>query len=139
MIERETFLKALAENEDDVPSRMVYADWLEEKGEHEEAERQRQWPAAKAWFVRFCEEHNPSPDEEDAYEMVLSYQDLIEMGRYALTEPDSDGYGVICGNNDSMSYALEDHKREFWKNWSIMTGIPLPPDVEERSYFSCAC
>ncbi|HEV3257586.1 MAG TPA: TIGR02996 domain-containing protein, partial [Gemmataceae bacterium] len=33
MNEREAFLKALAENEDDTTTRLVYADWLEERGD----------------------------------------------------------------------------------------------------------
>ena len=55
MDQREAFLKALAENEDDTTTRLVYADWLDEQGEHEEADRQRKWPAAKEWLVRFCQ------------------------------------------------------------------------------------
>jgi uncharacterized protein (TIGR02996 family) len=133
---REGFLKALAENEDDTPTRLVYADWLDEQGEHEEADRQRKWPAAKEWLVRFCQDNNPEPDEET---WIISYEDLLELGRQAIEEPDEDGFGVHCGNNMDMSYALQENSGEFWKNWSTVTGTPLPPDVEERGYFSCAC
>src|SRR5205814_1124014 len=52
MNQRNAFLKALAKNEDDTATRLVYADWLDEHGEHEEADRQRKWPAAKEWLVR---------------------------------------------------------------------------------------
>ena len=65
MNERDAFLEALARNEDDTPTRLVYADWLDEQGEHEEADRQRKWPAAKEWLVRFCRRFNPHPDDED--------------------------------------------------------------------------
>ena len=58
MNERKKFLKALAKNEDETTTRMVYADWLDDQGEHEEADRQRKWPAAKAWLVQFCRDHN---------------------------------------------------------------------------------
>ena len=140
MNERDAFLKTLAQNEDDTPTRLVYADWLDENGEHEEADRQRKWPAAKEWLVRFCREHNPDPDEEDPYEWVISYEELVELGRQAIKRTDEDGYyGFHCGNNMGMSYALQTNSREFWKNWSIVTGIPLPPDVENKSSFTCAC
>lgn len=133
------FLKALAENEDDTTTRLIYADWLDEHGKHEEADRQRKWPAAKGWLVEFCRDHNPSPGDEDPYLQVLSYADLIELGREAIEETDEERLGFHCGNNDIMCDALRENSQEFWKNWSILTGIPLPPDVEGISYFSCAC
>jgi uncharacterized protein (TIGR02996 family) len=137
--ERNAFLEALTQNEDDTPTRLVYADWLDEQGEHEEADRQRKWPAAKEWLVRFCQDHNPAPEEEDPYEMVISYEELIELGRQAVEEADPWWFGFSCGNNMTLCDALRANSREFWKNWSIVTGLPLPPDAEERSGFSCAC
>jgi uncharacterized protein (TIGR02996 family) len=136
--DRNAFLEALAENEDDTPTRLVYADWLDDQGEHEEADRQRKWPAAKEWLVRFCRDHNPPP-EEDSDERVIPYEELISLGRSAVEEADEGGFGFYCGNNMSMCDALRANSREFWKNWSVVTGIPLPPDVEGTSYFNCAC
>jgi uncharacterized protein (TIGR02996 family) len=137
--QRNAFLKALAENEDDTPTRLVYADWLDEQGEHEEADRQRKWPAAKEWLVRFCQAHNPGPDDEDPYEWVISYEDLLALGRQAVEEADGGGLGFSCGNNMSMCDALRANTREFWRNWSIVTGIPLPPGAVDKSGFRCAC
>lgn len=142
--ERQAFLKALTENEDDTLARMVYADWLEEQGEHEEADRHRQWPAAKAWLKEFCKEYNPDPGDPDPYECVIPYEELVELAREAIGEPrDSDDgeqwYNFSCGSNQSMRDALESNRREFWKNWSVVTGIPLPDDIESRSSFSCGC
>ena len=136
--ERKAFLKALTKNEDDTTTRLVYADWLDEHGEHEEADRMRKWPAAKEWLVRFCEENNP-PDEEDPDEWFISYETLLELGQEAIERGGKDGYWFSCGNNMGMCDALRDNCAEFWKNWSIVTGVPLPPDVEEKSGFSCAC
>jgi hypothetical protein len=31
------------------------------------------------------------------------------------------------------------NEREFWINWSIVTGIAIPPELEDSTYFSCAC
>jgi uncharacterized protein (TIGR02996 family) len=131
--ERKAFLKALADNEDDPTTRLVYADWLDERGEHEEAERQRNWPAAKAWLVRFCEANNPPPNDE---ELIISYEVLIKLGRGAAKGKD---FGFHCGNNMDMCDALRGNSGEFWRNWSIVTGIAVPPDVEEKSWFRCAC
>ncbi len=140
MNERDAFLKALAENEDDTTTRLVYSDWLEEHGEHEEADRQRKWSAAKEWLVRFCRDHNPLPDEdEDDYERVIPYEELIELGLEAIAEADEGGFGFFCGNNETMCDALRENCEAFWKNWSIVTGIPVPQDVENKSHFRCAC
>jgi uncharacterized protein (TIGR02996 family) len=139
MSPRDAFLQALTDNEDDITTRLVYADWLEEQGEHEEADRQRKWPAAKEWLVRFCRDHNPPPDEEDPYERVTSYPELIELGREAVEDADERGFGFHCGTNETMCNALRANSQEFWKNWSIVTGIPLPPDADGKGYFSCAC
>ena len=150
MNERDAFLKALAQNEDDTPTRLVYADWLEERGEHEEADRQRKWPAAKAWLVRFCRSLNPHPDDDDLdnedpdddhpYSFFgISYEKLLKLGRKAVEAADQRGVGLYCGANETMMDALRANSREFWKNWSIVTGIPLPPGVEGKSYFGCSC
>jgi uncharacterized protein (TIGR02996 family) len=136
--EQDAFLKALAEDEDDTTTRLVYADWLDDHGEHEEADRQRKWTPAKAWLVRFCRDHNPAPDE-DSDEWVISHETLLELGREAVEGAGTGWVGFSCGNNMTMCEALRANRREFWQNWSVVTGIPLPPDVEDKSSFGCAC
>jgi uncharacterized protein (TIGR02996 family) len=133
--ERGAFLKLLAENEDDATTRLVYADWLDDHGEHEEADRQRKWPAAKEWLVRFF----AANDGGDYLGELNSYEQLIELGREAVEEVNEHGFGFDCGSNESLCDALRANAREFWKNWSIITGIPLPADPETKSYFGCSC
>lgn len=125
MNERDAFLNALAVNEDDTTVRLVYADWLDEQGEHEEADRQRKWPAAKEWLVRLCRDNNPD------YAWQIPYEMLIELGQY------TDGFD--CGDNMSMCEALRENSREFYRNWSIVTGISLLPFKEENIRFTCRC
>jgi uncharacterized protein (TIGR02996 family) len=136
--QRDAFLKALAENEDDISLRLVYSDWLDEQGEHEEADRQRQWPAAKAWLVQFCREHNWEGGKESDWGFI-SYRELIELGRQAIAEATDWGPVIDCGPNEDMCDALRAGRREFWKNWSIVTGIPVPPEEAENSHFGCSC
>lgn len=133
---RDDFLAALAENEDDAETRLVFSDWLDEQGEHEEAERHRKWPAAKKWLVEFVQANNEDEDEDDPYLTVITYDDLIAFGRSAIEEND---YWLSCGSNDLMCDALREKCEEFWKNWSIITGVPVPADAVEQSSFSCAC
>ena len=76
-------------------------------------------------------------DEEDE-EWVIDYATLFELGKEAVKRKGKE-LGFSCGNNMGMSEALGENAGEFWKNWSIVTGIPVPPDAEDRSSFSCAC
>lgn len=171
MSEYDEFLEALQKHADDTSLRLVFADWLDERGEHEEADRHRQWPAAREWFVRLCHEHNP-PSEADAELDRISPEQLIEMGQEAirgilsrgqyslpeqslrqmlvcgwdvlqqarLVEPSENWtFSLSFGNNMDLRDAVDENIHEFWKNWSIITGVPLPPGIEEKSRFTCGC
>lgn len=134
MNNQEAFLAALEANEDDIATRLVYADWLEEAGETEEANRQRLWPAAKAWIVAFVEQHVREyyGDDDDDYRM--DYAALMEEAS-AVVE-DSDPY-INCGPCENLQSALWSHGKEFWANWAIVTGKPSPNP--ENVTYGCAC
>lgn len=149
MSERQHFLKLLQENEDDVETRLIYADWLEEQGEPEEAERQRKWPAAKKWLVNLCDEFNPKKADfeewfDDAADFeawdfegehnVIGFQRLLEIGLDAQTEMDLESFG----NNEDLMWAVHERLDEFWQNWSIVTGFMLDKADRQR-YFRCSC
>ncbi len=137
MNERETFITALQKNEDDVATRLVYADWLDEHGEHEEADRQRKWPAAKTWLKEMHSIPWGHPDDETHY---LSYEEMIETGREAILEEGvSERLYFGCGNDEDLCNKLRGNHEEFWKNWSIVTGIPLPEGIISRVWYGCAC
>lgn len=131
MNEGDAFLKALEENEDDIPTRLVYADWLDDQGEHEEADRQRKWPAAKAWLREFCGE-----EDDDAEEYYIGVNTLIREARSALEDG---SLTVDCAANEDMCDRLRQDCREFWQKVSIVTGLPLPEDYAEKSRFGCSC
>jgi uncharacterized protein (TIGR02996 family) len=131
--DRDAFLVALRDQEDDITTRMVYADWLDDHGEHEEADRQRKWPAAKEWLVEFAKQFSDEWDE-DVYLTPVTYEKLIELGHKGLSQ----GH-VICGNNDSLWYALEQNSKDFWMKWSIVTGVVVPDDTAGQMSYSCAC
>jgi uncharacterized protein (TIGR02996 family) len=127
---RDGFLKALAENEDDTTVRLVYADWLDEHGEHEEADRQRKWPAAKEWLVRFCK------DNASSYE-PFSYENLIAFG-YRVTKDEILAKRIYL-DNEAMWQALKAYSQDFWKNWAIVTGHALPPGLEDEGFHRWVC
>jgi uncharacterized protein (TIGR02996 family) len=137
MNHRDAFLKALAENENDTTTRLVFADWLDEQGEHEEADRQRKWPAAKEWLVRLC--------NEDASYRPFSYEELIEFGRRVVKEESisdrvyPDNSGRVFFDNWDLWSVLRANSQEFWKNWSVVTGIALPPSLEDKDFHHWEC
>lgn len=132
---RDDFLEALAENEDDVETRLVFSDWLDEQGEHEEADRHRKWPTAKEWLTRFVEANNQADDDE-AWEMKITYQDLLDFGHRAIGEDD---FYFYCGSNETMCASLRSQCGEFWEHWSVLTGVAVPADALEKSEFRCSC
>ena len=132
MNERKAFEKALKKNEDDTTTRLVYADWLDEQGEHEEADRQRKWPAAKEWLVGFSKENSGYQE--------ASYEGLIAFGRQvAREEGSSERSERISFENEALWEALRTHSQEFFQNWSVVTGIPLPPGLENKGFHYWAC
>jgi uncharacterized protein (TIGR02996 family) len=138
MTDRDKFLAALAKNEDDVTTRLVYADWLNEHGEHEEADRQRKWPAAKEWLVKFWEwatAYRRRETEYDEPEFIDSFQAMMEQAR-ASAERNFDY--MDCVNSESLCCILHENYLEFWKNACVYLGYALPPDIEERGQnFHC--
>lgn len=134
--DEDAFLKRLDENEDDNELRMVYADWLEELGEYEEAERQRQWPDAKAWLLKFAAEHplhQPYEDPDWSPTFGITYEGLLQLGERCV-ESDFVGFGADMDLMEDVGSVFN----EFMKNWSIVTGTPLPDDGPHPR-FKCAC
>jgi uncharacterized protein (TIGR02996 family) len=131
--QRQRFIDALAEDEDDEATRLVFSDWLEERGEYEEAERQREWGAAKAWLMGFVEEN--SDRDYDTRLPMTDYRQLIERGRRAAEAGD---WHIYCGADEELMHALYASHESFWKNWSIIAGIPLP-ESDHIGSFSCGC
>lgn len=133
---QEGFLKALEENEDDTATRLIYADWLDENNQPEEAARQRAWPEAKRWMLEFVRENNYDAGYYECRN--IDYNTLIELARESI-EGSYNYPGFSCGNNETMCDALRNNKETFWKNWSIITGIALPEGFIKACFFSCAC
>jgi uncharacterized protein (TIGR02996 family) len=120
MNEREGFLAALAADEDDAEARLVFSDWLDEHGKHEEAGRQRRWPAAKAWLVDFaarcgqtCAGYGGA--EEDWRE--ITYADVVKAGADYVDSDYTDHF-VQVGSETARDIMSDDAvRRAYWENW----------------------
>lgn len=130
--EQQAFIKVLEQNENDTETRLVYADWLEEHGLDDEADRQRKWPSAKKWLIDFCDEYN---QKDSDYERHVPYEELLQKAVRAI----SDDLSFYTGNNDTMCEGLRANRVKFWTCISIVTGIPLTTEEMKESSFSCAC
>jgi uncharacterized protein (TIGR02996 family) len=131
MSQREAFLRAIAANEDDFLVRLVFADWLDDHGEHEEAERQRKLPEAKKWLDNVCKEHNAGCREGQEF----TYDQLLDFGRNASAMAKVNIEVSDIPNSYNIVTAIRDHIPAFWKNWSIVTGLPLSPNIEQKYYY----
>lgn len=131
MSERDVFLNLLEKNPDDATIRLVFADWLDERGEHEEADRQRQHLNAIEWLRNVCIEFNAGRQEGEG----LTCDQLLDFGRNvsATTGPNIEVSDIPDGHIVSI---IRDRIPEFWKAWSIATGLPLTPEVEKKCYYS---
>lgn len=126
MTEREAFHKAIAENPTDATVRLVFADWLDEQGEHEDAEELRSWVMARDWFAQLCEKHNPPPDRPDPYEERVSVEKLFEVVHQAIASGSDERLWVVCRNNKELRAAILKDETEFWIKASQLTGIHIP-------------
>lgn len=132
---REDFINAIAENPDDLPSRLMYADWLEERGEIDEALRQRDWIPAKQELMSLMElEESPQPDDNDEwgdYDSSMSFSAFVEL----LTTHRDEDY-IMFGNKESLMDSYHRNPERIWKLWSIITGYRPPM---ESPYGGCSC
>ncbi|MEQ1839186.1 MAG: TIGR02996 domain-containing protein [Verrucomicrobiales bacterium] len=147
--EKGRFLAALQKNEDDIPTRLAFADWLDETGAHEEAARQRRWPQAKQWIKDLCDQHLPTEVDRQMYDEeffnylmgnYIPYERLMEMAHDAASDVATDGdLYLVLGGSESLCCDLRENAQLFWENWSIISGIPIDASLTEDAHFSCAC
>lgn len=137
--DRMIFEAALRANEDDEMTRLVFADWLDEHGEPEEATRHRQWKGSKEWLLKFHESFYPLGDDEDACDGYMPFETMIETAETTLSSRGVEECDF--GRAESLMYGVLESP-DFWRHASIVTGVPLSEDLEgfrRRLSFHCAC
>ncbi len=114
--EREAFLAAIEKEPENYLHRYVYADWLDEHGEHDEATRQRAFEQADKWLRKFADSYS------------IDYAELVDGA--------ASGMGGCFGDDDGPQAM---RTPEFWESLEVVTGKSFPVDHRENTYFRCAC
>lgn len=138
MTDREAFLKVIeaAPWDDDHP-RLIYADWLDEHDEPEEADRQRKWLASEKWLRNFVKTADCPPYKTLIAAAIGDHHENIPDDEYY-----SSGSSIADWDGDRLylhfsgSDAHGPIPPEFWDHVAIVTGR-VPPVKATR--FSCSC
>lgn len=121
------FRAKIAENPLDQLARDVYSDWLQEQGEQEEADRQRQWTRSHWWLRFYAEKLKPYDAESGGWEKAYNL----------LIEDLKNGELFAHGGTDMHSRSDVDDADELMKNASVVMGIQI--DLNTFESFSCSC
>jgi len=153
--ERLTFIRAIAALPwYDDSARLVFADWLDEHGEHEEAERQRKYVPACRWLKNFADKHDdfktylfqkepldPVNDSEVGLGRLIAF--LKAHTEEAVGDEDEEGNvlreGEIVLSLDTPCFS--DYSEELWAHFETVTGHKAPQGVyrTRRPNFRCTC
>jgi uncharacterized protein (TIGR02996 family) len=133
--DEKAFLAAIAAAPGDDAPRLVFADWLDERGRDSEAAEQRrrttpEYHAAVKWFAEEARNHRPSYHDDDSPE--LTPEQLIDYGHTYLDSGD-----VFCQYGSTSMQDID--MGAYWDNWEVLTGIKVGPEKRDDFYFRCSC
>src|SRR5438309_1354658 len=116
---KDAFLKALAgDGRYDHETRLVFADWLEEKGLDEEAVGQRRWTPAwqraedwlRAFAVTATEGKTP-----------VTLEEIVEAGWDYVRQGEQTQVSVGMGFGATNALVEPEEVEAFWQNWETYT------------------
>ncbi len=122
--ERKAFLLGIEEDPYDLVVRKIFADWLEQHDELEEADKQRNWTEEKQKALEYLDEFGSEVDMtgEALLEAALVYQRTGEM---------------VCRGEYHPDIVYEGREK-LWEAVSTLTGEEIPEE-KRNSFFRCAC
>ncbi len=133
----EAFLRAIQKDRYDEDTRRIFADYLDEEGLYDEAEKQRKWTKEwqesydwMEWFTRDV------VTESDA--RIASIEEVLQAGRHYV---DAKKTSCLSGLGFSAENAMMDEttREQFWKCWEILEGRSCEDAVKLNGPFVCGC
>ena len=88
MDDRESFVSCIRENREDDDLRQVFADWLEENGEYEEANSQREWKNALKVIHWFADDN-----DVDRHDMLEYMSRAFDNEHFIVEDGEETDYG----------------------------------------------
>ncbi len=156
--DEQQFNDAIAANPMDQATRLIYADWLDEQGRSDEADRQRQWVPAVTFLAEFTGERyndeNYDDDQRDRlpgpikfrYSEVMAEIEywkecVVKNGQPYRTRSGYDTIYDLCFSTNHAQDALYDEatRKEFWRHVEVITGVKAPPEIADQESYRCAC
>ncbi len=136
MSEKEGFLRAIEKDRYDQTLRLVFADWLEERGLDEEAREQREWTPewqqSEDWLSQFAKDIT----EFDCEEVTLA--EVVEAGRkYLKAGETSNLSGFGFGATNLLGRGGSRMLEEFWRQWHVYTRTEAVPEQDYYEPFHC--
>ncbi len=162
--DKQKFLDAIKDNRYDGELRLVYSDWLEERGLDDEALTQRKWTKEKQeaedWLREFAsrcgdtcvegygtdyyDEGGTYHEGEERWEPI-TYEMVIEAGWHVIKE----GYGLTQHGSERARDLFSSYRDEregdqvnlekFWECWELVTGHKASSEDKESVPFGCSC
>jgi hypothetical protein len=88
--------------------------------------------AAVRWLERFARDIGYEDEDPPTY----SYEQVVEIGRQGASSGDM-FFWTDAGADFFRDSA--DNRREFFRNWSLVTGVAVPEEDQENMTCACAC
>ena len=132
---RQAFEEAIAQDRYDLGLRKVFADWLDDHGDPEEAAIQRAWTKDKQDSICWLEDlaqHMSGVHNWHGGVNNISYEELLAAARLYLEKGEmTPEYGALEWSN-----LLCDVEKEFWGHYQRATGTEVP-EGQDTGFFEC--
>lgn len=145
----QAFLDAIKKDPLDGATRLIFADWLEERGEDDEAQEQRrqatpEWQQAYIWMTVFIERHVEEFDlskltPEIRAVVEVTVEKVLEAGRKYLRRGTRSVLSGLGFGAQNALYADDEAQGQFWKCYEILTGKKISKNRDPGNPFTCAC